>query len=140
MPKKLIFLSAFFLSLPLLGHHNYRLRFDNAREVSMEGTVTSFEWKNPHLEIFLDVENAQGKTENWILPTAAPRVAQNNGLNSETIVAGDKITVLGWLARDGSNAMRARRLTLKDGRSFNLTPMGMGRGMGRGMGGRTQAN
>ena len=140
MPKKLIFLSAFFLSLPLLGHHNYRLRFDNAREVSMEGTVTGFEWKNPHLEIFLDVENDQGKTENWILPTAAPRVAQNNGLDSETIVVGDEITALGWLARDGSNAMRARRLTLKDGRSFNLTPMGMGRGMGRGMGGRTQAN
>ena len=95
MPKKLIFLSVFFLSLPLLGHHNYRLRFDDAQEVSMEGTVASFEWKNPHLEISLDVENDQGKTENWILPTAAPRVAQNNGLGPETVVVGDEIIVLG---------------------------------------------
>ena len=138
MPKKLIFLSVFFLSLPLLGHHNYRLRFNNAREISMEGTVASFEWKNPHLEISLDVENDQGETEHWILPTAAPRVAQNNGLGPETVVVGDEITVLGWLARDGSNAMRARKLTLKDGRSFSLTPMGMG--MGRGMAARTQTN
>jgi hypothetical protein len=131
MLKKLIFLFVFFLSLPLSGHHNYRLRFDDAQEISMKGAVTSFEWKNPHLEIFLDVKNDQGKTENWILPTAAPRVAQNNGLGPETVAVGDEITVLGWLARDGSNAMRARRLTLKDGRSFGLTPMGMGMGMGR---------
>ena len=105
----------------------------------MHGIVTRFEWSNPHLEIFLDVENDKGETESWILPTAAPRVAQNNGLDPETVTVGDEITVSGWPARDGSNAMRARKLTLKDGRSFGLTPTGRDRGRGRvGMGARNQ--
>ena len=107
----------------------------------MHGIVTRFEWNNPHLEIFLDVENDKGETEKWILPTAAPRVAQNNGLDPETVTVGDEITVSGWPARDGSNVMRARKLTLKDGRSFGLTPTGRDRGRGRGrvgMGARNQ--
>ena len=101
----------------------------------MQGIVTNFEWKNPHLEIFFDVQNNKGEIENWILPTAAPRVAQNNGVHPDTLNIGDEITVSGWLARDGSNAMRARSMQLADGRSFRLTPTGRGgmRAGGRGM-------
>ena len=115
MSKKLFFLIAFSLSPTLFGHHNYRLQFDNSREVIMQGIVTNFEWKNPHLEIFFDVQNNKGEIENWILPTAAPRVAQNNGVHPDTLNIGDEITVSGWLARDGSNAMRARSMQLADG-------------------------
>jgi len=134
MSKKLFFLITFSLSSTLFGHHNYRLQFDNSREVVMQGIVTNFEWKNPHLEIFFDVQNNKGEIENWILPTAAPRVAQNNGVHPDTLNIGDEITVSGWLARDGSNAMRARSMQLADGRSFQLTPTGRG-GMRAGGGG-----
>ena len=61
MSKKLFFLITFSLSPTLFGHHNYRLQFDNSREVVMQGIVTNFEWKNPHLEIFFDVQNNKGE-------------------------------------------------------------------------------
>ena len=63
MSKKLFFLITFSLSSTLFGHHNYRLQFDNSREVVMQGIVTNFEWKNPHLEIFFDVQNNKGEIE-----------------------------------------------------------------------------
>ena len=45
------------ISLPVLAHHNYRLRYDYDVAITLTGFVTKFDWKNPHIEILVDVEN-----------------------------------------------------------------------------------
>ena len=122
------------LALPVLAHHNYRLMFDDSKEVTLEGVVTEFAWVNPHINIYLDVADDDGNVTNWVMPTAAPGVATNNGLTPETVTAGDSVIVTGWPSRDGTNRVRARTIVLEDGRSFPLSPNGMGMGMGMGMG------
>ncbi len=119
-----IVLLAVFLSLPALAHHNYRLRFDYDTSVTMTGVVTKFDWKNPHIEILVDVENEDGSITSWVMPTMAPGVANRLGITPETLLPGDTLLVTGALARNGSNEMRARTMTLEDGTHFVLSPMG----------------
>ncbi len=142
--KKPIVLLAVFLSLPALAHHNYRLRFDYDANITMTGVVTKFDWKNPHIEIFMDVTDEHGNVTNWTMPTMAPGVANRLGITPETVQTGDTLIVMGALARNGTDEIRARTMTLEDGTHYVLSPAGyrdtdqqggMGAGgMGMGMG------
>ena len=148
--KKTVFILIIFLSAPSLSHHNYRMRYDAAQTITLEGIVTKYDWKNPHIEIFIDVEE-DGEIFSWVLPTAAPGVASRNGMTPETVAVGERIVISGWPSRDGSLEMRARTLIQGDGTEWPLYPAwsrdgnsggtdnprsrasGMGMGMGMGM-------
>src|SRR5712664_1501893 len=47
--------SGLFLSAPLFAHHG-EVNYDTEKVVSVKGTVTDFQFINPHVQIFLDVE------------------------------------------------------------------------------------
>ena len=133
--KKTVFLLIAFFSAPSLTHHNYAANYDSAQIISLEGVVTKFDWKNPHIEIFIDVEE-DGETISWILPTAAPRIASRYGMTSETISEGERIVVRGWPSKDGSLKMRAIALIQANGTGWPLRPPRSGSregGMGMGM-------
>ncbi len=121
--KYLTVLLVFLISVPASAHHSFAAEFDSSTEITLIGVVTKFDWRNPHVEIFIDVEDADGNIANWVLPTAAPVVATRSGVTPETVVPGDTLLVTGWPARNGSNAMRAWVMTLEDGTSFQLSPV-----------------
>jgi hypothetical protein len=129
--KQLIALLLVTCSLPCFAHHNYRLAFDPENPITLDGTVVEFSWKNPHLEILIDVEDDDGTVVHWRIATAAPRIATRNGVEKDTVTSGEPIRVSGIAARDGSNQMRATSMTLQDGRIFRLTPGNNRRGQGR---------
>ena len=130
--KILVILLTALFSFSALAHHNYRLKFDDSQEITLTGVVTNFDWKNPHIEIFMDVEGEDGEIVSWILPTAAPRVAGGNGITKDTVKEGDTLAAVGWPSRDGSNEMRARLMTLEDGTEYRLSPNRNGTAMGGG--------
>ena len=72
----------------------------------------------------MDVENEDGTVTSWVMPTMAPGVANRLGITPETLLPGDTLLVTGSLARNGSNEMRARTMTLEDGTHYVLSPMG----------------
>jgi len=129
--KSLIVFSIMALAAPALAHHNYRLNFDDSVEITLAGIVSEVSWANPHITIYLDVMNDNGEVIKWALPTAAPGVARRNGLTSEVLKAGDKIVISGWPARDKSLQMRARVVTLKDGKEIPLHPTDRNRNRNR---------
>ena len=135
--KKIVFLVIVLLSAPSLSHHNYRMRYDPETIITLEGIVTQVDWKNPHIEIFVDVEE-DGEIFSWVLPTAAPGVASRNGMTAETVAVGERIVVSGWPSRNGSLEMRARSLIQANGTEWPLYPAwtrdGSDGGMGMGMG------
>ncbi len=110
------------ISLPVLAHHNYRLRYDYDVAITLTGIITKFDWKNPHVELYMDVEDKNGNVTNWTMPTAAPGVFNRIGFKPDTVLPGDKLIVTGAPARNGSNEMRARSITLEDGSWFWLSP------------------
>jgi hypothetical protein len=100
-----------------LAHHSV-LQFDRARGTAITGTVTAFAWENPHAYIHLDVPRGGGGVEHWSVESESPRLLARLGWTERSIDTGDRITVLGARAKDGSRAMRCKQIELGDGRTL----------------------
>jgi hypothetical protein len=120
---------ALLLTAPALAHHSFSAQYDSEKAVNLSGTVTKIEWQNPHVYLYIDVEDAQGEFHEWALEMGAPAVLTRTlGWTRSTLEIGDQIKVEGRAARDGSNLANARTVTLASGEqlgagsSQNTTP------------------
>lgn len=104
------------LALPAAAHHTFIAQYDPAKPVSLTGVVTKVEWTNPHARFYLDVTDEEGGVTSWNLELASPNVLRRYGWTGKSIQPGDRITVDGTLARDGSKMANALSVTLADGR------------------------
>ncbi len=110
----------------LSAHHSFAAEFDATKPVLFKGTVTKMEWINPHVWIYMDVTQPNGKTENWMVEGGAPTVLFRRGFTKTALQAGTQVVVDGYRAKDGSNKMNAREITLSDGRKLFAGSSGTG--------------
>jgi len=89
----------------------------------MEGTVTSFQWINPHSFIFAYIKDDSGKVRNWKLELGSLyMLTKYGGWNAKTVKHGDHVIVQGFRAKDGSAYFSVGRIWLPDGRSLEGKP------------------
>ncbi len=60
------------LASPLFAHHSFAVFFDDARTISVTGTVVEFRFLNPHGVIRLDVVDKAGNKQVWKAETNSP--------------------------------------------------------------------
>jgi hypothetical protein len=105
------------LALPLLAHHAFEAEYDFNKQATVSGVVTKVEWMNPHAHFYVDVKDNKGKVTNWNFELGALPVLLKQGWRRDSLKVGDRVTVEGFLAKDGTPGMaNARRVTLPDGR------------------------
>ena len=102
------------IATPVSGHHSDSI-YDTKTLVSIEGTVTKYEWKNPHTYIEIEVRDAEGThltnieagSISWLRPL---------GLAPDSFEVGDRVTVNGYLpVRPNMQAMLGREIIKDDG-------------------------
>jgi hypothetical protein len=98
--------------IPVAAHHSFSAEYDSKKVTTITGTVTKVEWMNPHVYFFIDVEGADGKVANWACEMGPPNGLQRSGWTRNTMKIGDEVTVNGTLAKDGSNQVNARTVTM----------------------------
>ena len=79
--------------------------------------MTKLEWYNPHTRLYIDVTDPSGKIVKWELEMASPNALMRLGWSRHTLQGGEKVTVRGFLAKDGANLANAASITLSDGKS-----------------------
>ena len=102
---------------PLLAHHSWPV--DTGRAVTVSGTVTSYEWGNPHVMIGLDV-NTSGKVEKWNVGGPSTTRMEANGWDKTTLKPGDVITATGYQFTDGQKILRLDKVVMAGGKEMFL--------------------
>jgi hypothetical protein len=106
------------------AHHSFAM-FDHDHQIKISGTVTHFQWTNPHVYIDLDSTNDQGELKHYTIECANPGILDRIGWKFNMIKAGDKITTIIAPLRTGEAGGLLKQVTLADGRKFeNGAPAG----------------
>ena len=103
-------------SVAALAHHSFAAQYDADKRITLKGTITKVEWMNPHTYFYIDGEDENGKVANWAVEGGAPNVLYRQGWKPTTLKTGDRVTVIGSRAKDGTNLANAISFVLSDGR------------------------
>ena len=110
-----LLLPSLFLVTPVSAHHAFIAEFDANKRIKLSGTVSRFEWTNPHAWLYVDVKDESGKVTNWSFEMGSPNTLIRQGWKRTALKEGDQVTVEGYAAKDGSKVANARGVTLPDG-------------------------
>lgn len=98
---------------PIYAHHAWQL--DRSKMVTLKGTVTKFDFGNPHVQIYFQTRDDNGTAETWNAGGPSPNQLSRAGWTRDTVKPGDQITVAGYRNRDGSYVVRFDSVTLAGG-------------------------
>lgn len=107
--------SLFPMAALLSAHHSFAAEFDGDKPVVLKGAVTKVEWRNPHIWVYLDVREPDGKMTAWQCEGGAPNALTRQGWSRSTLKEGSEIVVTGWRAKDGTNTCNAGTWKLANG-------------------------
>ena len=102
MRHPLALASALLAFTPAANAHHSLAPYAMEEQRSVEGTVKSFDWSNPHVRINLMVPDANGGANQWEFEGGSPGRLTSGGFTKDVISPGDKITVAYNPRRDRS--------------------------------------
>ena len=111
---------ALMISGPLLAHHGTGISYDlQHNPITIKGTVTEFRWANPHVSIYIDVKDANGKIQNWAIECTSIVGYARKGYNRNALKPGQEVTALIYPSKvkGTTNAVLAH-ITLPDGKAI----------------------
>jgi Family of unknown function (DUF6152) len=116
----MVFVSAVVVlpGVPVYAHHAFAAEYDGRQRVTITGTLTGFDWYNPHAWLHVDVKDADGKVENWAVEFGSPNALYRRGFRKTDFPAGTEVVIEGYRAKNGSNNLNARSVKLPDGRNL----------------------
>src|SRR5262245_54497594 len=86
-------------STPLLAHHS-SAAYDTTKVITLKGTVTSVDFRNPHVRIHLDVTDADRRIVNWDIETWGTGQLSVRGLTNGFLKPGDQIKTDVFIAKE----------------------------------------
>src|SRR6266566_852037 len=105
------------------SHHNMSALFDFNDRVTLSGTLTKVDWRNPHIELGVDMKNGD-QVQSWSLEGPPPSFFRARDINRSDVEAalGKTVTAEASRARDGSRSGLLRVMTLPDGKVVSACP------------------
>ena len=101
-----------------LAHHSFAM-FDTGKETVLDGTVSEFQWTNPHTWIQLTVIEG-GRPVDYAIETPSPNELSRRGWTPTSLKAGDRARITINPMRDGSKGGSFVRGVLADGRTLTM--------------------
>jgi hypothetical protein len=105
------------------AHHNMSALFDFNNRATITGTLTKFDWRNPHIQLIVDVKK-DGQMETWTLEGPPPIFFKERDISKSDFenAFGKTVTAEASRARDGSHSGLLRTMTLPGGKLVSACP------------------
>jgi hypothetical protein len=95
--------------------------FDTSQEVTIEGVVSRYDWKNPHVYMAIETAGPNGTTIEQQIEAGAPSVLTPLGLTATSLAVGERVTVHGNPNKNGAkHIVLGQYLTKVDGTELPL--------------------
>jgi len=105
------------------AHHGAANLYDMSKPVVMKGTLTKFEWTNPHNQIYYDVTDDKGMVTHWVVATEPPQVMLERGWTRKSLKVGEQATIYVFVAKNGAPVGNLQKIVLADGTELAAAPM-----------------
>jgi Family of unknown function (DUF6152) len=112
--------TALMIALPLFAHHG-NAAYETANTVTVQGTITDFQFINPHVMVFFEAKNDKGNIEKWQGELTSPNHLMRTGWTKATLKPGDQVTFTGLKAKSGASTLWITKI-IADGHEIPLTP------------------
>ena len=103
------------------AHHNPMAMYE-PESVVLTGTVTHYEWANPHSIIWVAVKTGKGTVEQWHAEFVSPADMIRDGWTKETIKPGDQVTMTGRPGKHAQRIMWLESLVTAEGQKIGRKP------------------
>jgi hypothetical protein len=114
-------LAAIAFAVPAHAHHSF-VMFETTKQVTINGTVTSFEWTNPHTYIELDVKDAAGVVKHWSIEMGSPSILQQSGWKHNSLKKGAEVMLVINPLKNGNPGGLLIYADLLDGKKLGNGP------------------
>jgi hypothetical protein len=102
-----------------LAHHSFAV-YDHSKTLSLSGTVTKWQWSNPHAYLDIDVKDAKGAVKHYTLEGTSINMLQRTGWRSNMIKAGDQVKAVAAPLLNGEPGGLLLEVTLANGEKKEL--------------------
>jgi hypothetical protein len=113
-----VLLSLSVIAEPVAAHHGRGATYDMQKRLTLKGTVTRVDWRNPHVVIYMDVKDANGKVVNWGFENAGVSQLARQGYSRNTLQVGQEITTVLNPAANGEPTGIIVKVVLADGKEI----------------------
>ena len=103
------------LAPSVFAHHGRGATYDMKKQVTLKGTVSRVDWRNPHVVIYMDVKDANGHAVTWGFENAGVSQMAQTGYNRNTLKLGQDITAVVNPAANGAPIAIVVKVILADG-------------------------
>jgi hypothetical protein len=86
---------------PAVGHHA-PIAFDRGTTVDISGTVARYDWRNPHVYIYLEGSNGSGQSGEWLVEADPTPLMARSGWSATTLARGDAVSLRVFPDRDAT--------------------------------------
>jgi hypothetical protein len=100
------------------AHHGYTAIFDASKKLTLAGTLTQVDWRNPHIHFSLDAKSDDGRLQAWTIEAAPPSFFARLGVNKIEFqkAIGTTVNLETYRAKDGSLFGSLLKITFADGK------------------------
>lgn len=97
------------------------------KSITLKGTVTGYEWANPHSILSVAVKDDSGKVDQWHAEILPPSEMVRAGWNKDSLSIGEEVTVTGRPGKYEQHILLLESLVTPDGRKLGRTRQSMPR-------------
>jgi len=102
----------------MYSHHGSSA-YDLTKTVTLKATITSFEFTNPHTQVYFDAKDDKGNIVHWIAETTNPAMLARVGWSKDSLKAGDQVAIIANPNRVGAPVVFLEKVVFADGRELD---------------------
>jgi hypothetical protein len=103
MPNRISWaIAAFVLASTPAGAHHSTAHYDDKQEIELDGSITKFEWANPHAYVYLRAAGPGGQETAWEIEAAPIALLRRLGWSKDSLNAGEHVVIKAHPPKDAT--------------------------------------